>query len=551
MTRFLRILPRALAAMTLLLAWSGAALGHAVVVETAPADGALVDSAPEAVVIRFNEPVRPVRGQILDASGADVTPPDAVSVEGPALRIALPPALAPGSYIASYRVVSIDSHPVGGSIVFSVERVSSRVTAPTGAADDFGWRLAIIAVRAILYAGILGGAGGVLFLLLLKPAEPVPARAARRIAAAFAAAGCLAALAAIGVQGGLLLAGPLASLAEPATWRIGLASSYGITAATAALGLALVAAGLWPQRSEALRPIAWLGAAAALASFTLSGHVVTAGPRWLTAPVLIVHTSAAAFWAGALAPLLQAIGELDRAAAPLVARFSRRALAAVTILIVAGAVIAVLQVDSLSALVETRYGLILIAKIGLVAGLIALAAVNKLRLTPSLARGLTGAATALRRTIAAEIALVLAILIATAALGTTPPPRAFAGGAESHAGHLAEAPGPEVAGLSVTIASAGRSAEIVLASARSGVNQAEITLLDGTGRPLQAQDVTFIAANPAAGVEPIRRTAEPAGPGRWRVDELLLVPAGRWSLRVDVLMSDFEKAIFETEVALR
>lgn len=542
---------RALVAMAILLATGGTVLGHAVVVETVPTDGALIDSAPEAVVIRFNEPVRPVRAQILDADGADVTPADAVSVEGPVLKIALPPSLAPGSYIASYRVVSLDSHPVGGSIVFSVERVSSRVTASTSAADDRGWRLAIIAVRALLYAGVLGGAGGVLFLLLVGAAEPVPGRAARRSAAVFAAGGCLAAVAAIGVQGGLLIAGPAVSLTKATTWWAGLTSGYGVTAAVAAIGLALVAVGLWPNGRSRLRALAWLGAAAALVSFGLSGHVVTAGPSWLTVSVLIVHTSAVAFWAGALVPLWQAVGQLDAAAAPLVAQFSRRAMAAVMVLVVAGLVIAVLQVQSLGGLVETRYGLILLVKLGLVVALIILAAINKLRLSPALARAEPKAAAALRRTIAAEMVLVAAILVATATLGTTPPPRAFADGAENHAGHLAEARDQDTAGLSVTIVTGSYSAEILLKSAQSGMNEASLTLLNGGGRPLQAQEVTFIVGNPAAGVEPIRRAAERDGPDRWRIDDLLIVPAGRWSVRVDVLVNDFEKAILETQILLR
>jgi copper transport protein len=440
---------------------------------------------------------------------------------------------------------------VGGSIVFSVERVSSRVTAPTGTADDTGWRLAIIAVRAFLYAGVLGGAGGVLFLLLVAPATPMSARAARRISATFAVGGSLAACAAIGVQGGLLLAGPAASLTEATTWWTGLDSTYGVTAAVGAIGLALVAVGLWSNGNFRLRVLAWLGAAAALVSFGLSGHVVTAGPSWLTVPALIVHTSAAAFWAGSLVPLWQAVGALEDAAAPLVARFSRRAVVAVMMLVVAGLIIAVLQVESLAGLVETRYGLLLLAKLGLVAILITLAAANKLRLSPALARALPGAAAALRRTIALEIALVLAILVATAMLGTTPPPRAFAGEAESNTGHLDEASGQDATGLSVTIVTGGHSAEIVFRSVESGMNEATLTILDGGGRPVEAQEVTFIVANPAAGVEPIRRATEPDGPGRWRIDGLLLVPAGRWSVRIDVLVSDFEKAILETEILLR
>jgi copper transport protein len=276
---------------------------------------------------------------------------------------------------------------------------------------------------------------------------------------------------------------------------------------------------------------------------------VTAGPRWLTVPILIAHTTAVAFWVGALLPLHEAVGRLRKGSAPIVQRFSRIAIGAVAVLVAAGLVIAVLQVGSIGGLIGTTYGLILLTKLALVAALVGLAAINKLSLTPSLARGEPGAAMALRRTIAAEIGLALSILVATAALGTTPPPRVLDGGGESHAGHMIEAHG-QVAGLSVTMVSSGRSAEIVLASAQSGINSAQIALLDSVGAPIEANEVTLVAANPSAGVEPIRRAAEATGPGAWCIEDLLLVPAGRWSIRVDALVSDFEKATFETVISL-
>jgi copper transport protein len=109
----------------------------------------------------------------------------------------------------------------------------------------------------------------------------------------------------------------------------------------------------------------------------------------------------------------------------------------------------------------------------------------------------------------------------------------------------------QVTGPSVTIVSSGRSAEFALASAHSGINSAQIELLNSSGASIQANEVTLMAANPSAGVEPIRRTAEATGPGTWCINDLLLVPAGRWSIRVDALVSDFEKATFETVITLR
>jgi copper transport protein len=540
---------RAIGLAWLLVAIPVAAYGHAVVVETVPADGALLDAAPDEVVIRFNEPVRPVAAQVLNATEDVMTPADAASVQGDDLRIALPSRMAQGSYLASYRVISADSHPVGGSIVFSIGTVSDRIAAPMEATNDRGWTAAMVIIRTILYAGIMGGAGGVLFLLVVGPIGEA-ARVTGRIAAMMAATGSLAALIAIGVQGGLLVGGPFTALADAATWRLGLTSGFGTTAVVAVAGLALVAACLGLGR-PAVRPLAYAGAAAALAGLALSGHVVTAASRWITVPILLTHVTAAAFWIGSLLPLHQAVARSGAKAAPVVQRFSRVAMGAVAALVVAGLIIVLLQVQSLGALVTTTYGLILLSKLALVASLLGLAVLNKMRLTPALADGDPWAATALRRSIAAEITFVLAILVATAALGTTPPPRVLEGGEEAHTGHIHATHEGQTRGVSVTIVEAGRSAEIVLASDRSGINSVQITLQDSTGRPFQAQEVTFIAANPSAGVEPIRRPAEATGPATWQVEHLLLVPSGQWSIRIDALISDFEKAGFETVVALQ
>jgi putative copper resistance protein D len=78
---------------------------------------------------------------------------------------------------------------------------------------------------------------------------------------------------------------------------------------------------------------------------------------------------------------------------------------------------------SASQLWTSGYGRYLIVKLAVVACLLGLAAFNKLRLTPRLAADELGALRSLRRSICAELALGLVILIITAALTTlTGPP---------------------------------------------------------------------------------------------------------------------------------
>jgi copper transport protein len=539
---------RLLLLVTMLAGSNESSSAHAVVVETIPADEAVLLRAPDSVVIRFNEPVTPLFGQVLDARGRDVTPAGALSARDRDVRIALPPDLAEGSYVASFRVVSIDSHPIGGSIVFTIGTTADPISAQRMAADSPGWRVALIVDQLILYAGLLGSVGAVLFVYLVRPSEGTATLVARS-AARIAAVAVFAALLAIGIEGALLAAGGPGALANLATWRIGLGSSFGQSAATALVGLALISAGFCSGSSRIGRVLAATGAAIALASFALSGHVVTAGPYWLTAPVLVVHAAAAAFWAGALLPLWRAIRLLGADAVPLVRRFSRLAIAIVPVLLAAGLVIATLQVETPGALIDTEYGRILLLKLVAVTGLLAVAALNKLRLTPALARGEARAAVTLRRAIGVEAALVAAILLATIMLGTTPPPRVLSGGeglTGLHHQHGHDAPKFSTMAQSGTI-----RAEIEVSPAQSGRNTILIRLVDAAGAPLEPREAIVALANLPAGVEPIRRAANRTGPGTYRLDDVVLVPAGTWSIRIEALVGDFDERVFETELEIR
>ena len=79
---------------------------------------------------------------------------------------------------------------------------------------------------------------------------------------------------------------------------------------------------------------------------------------------------------------------------------------------------------------------------------------------------------------------------------------------------------------------------------------ASLLLLDGAFRPLAAKEVTLVLANPAAGIEPMRRIARRAGETNWRIDDLRIPVAGRWTLGVEILISDFDKVTVEDTVAL-
>src|SRR3546814_6455341 len=83
-------------------------------------------------------------------------------------------------------------------------------------------------------------------------------------------------------------------------------------------------------------------------------------------------------------PLAVAAASRGAALVPLLRRFSTIAVPAVAILVLTGIVLAVVQAEAPQALLDTAYGRLLLAKLAGVAALLALAAVNRLRLTPAI-----------------------------------------------------------------------------------------------------------------------------------------------------------------------
>jgi copper transport protein len=196
--------------------------------------------------------------------------------------------------------------------------------------------------------------------------------------------------------------------------------------------------------------------------------------------------------------------------------------------------LAVVQLRGIDALWTTDYGKVLVCKLVAVALLLGLAAVNRHRLVPKLQGGGTAAAGRLATSLVLELALALAILGLVALWRFTPPPRAL----------------PVDAPISLHLHGERAMAQIEIARDRSAGGRAEIEVLDGAFQPFAVKEVTLVLANPAAGIEPMRRVAVPAGANRWRIEPLTIPVAGEWTLRAELLVDDFDKVMLEDTVAL-
>jgi copper transport protein len=572
-----------LIALLTALAPSSAAFAHASLVRAEPADGALVAEPPAALRLTFNEPVTPLVMRLIGPDGTAVTP--AASAENTAVTVK-PPALRRGTHVLSWRVISADGHPVGGSLVFSVGEASAVPgTLPAG---DPTVRAAFWAAKVVIYFALLIGLGGAFFRIWTDddPAahscdpptlgssysgfESAGARGAKaesgnpgflvwilgprfrgderksngtpwvdRVLVALIAVGLIVTPLLVGLQGLDALDLRLPALAQGQVWETGLGTSYGLTAIAAAVALfaglfALEAASRAKARTKeriAARSLSLVALITAGLALALSGHASNAAPQILTRPSVFAHVVCVAFWIGALSPLIAAVQAGE--GGPL-ARFSRVIPYPLAALVISGGVLAVVQLDRVDALWTTSYGIVLSCKLAAVVALLGLAAVNRCVFTPRYQHGEANASGPLVRTMAAEFCIVAAILALVALWRFTPPPRALAS-AEP---------------VEVHLHSAGAMAQMSLMPVRARDLRVDIQVLDSEFNALAVKEVTVTLANPAAGIEPIRRAAVRSRDGHWRVEGLRIPVAGQWTVRVDLLIDDFEKIVLEDQVDL-
>lgn len=304
-----------------------------------------------------------------------------------------------------------------------------------------------MAVRWAHLAAGLSLVGIFMFFLLAGRSNRPTARAweARIVAAArwLVVLLLLSGVAALGLQAALVTGRPAAAL-DPRAWGELLASTQFGAVWLFRHGLLLLLAALIllaeRERSAAdwaaLRVEAWLLGATGAGAMAWAGHAAAVEPAGLTAALVdALHLVAAGAWLGALLPLALLLRAASREsgadarpfAVLAVHRFSALALVAMISLGATGIWNTWNQVGGLPALVGTRYGRLLLLKIGLLLPILVLAAINRKRLLPALSGdGPTVGRPAMRRLaqlVVLECALGLLILAVVSALSVTPPGR--------------------------------------------------------------------------------------------------------------------------------
>ncbi len=558
----------AVAAAIGLLLTAAVASAHAVFEESRPGDGEVLEAAPAEVVVGFDESVTPPAGalRVFDGDGERVDRGDAaLSGDDPTRIVAgLEDGLGDGTYVVAWRVISADGHPARGAFTFAVGSESgadpdllAEILAGEG---ERAWSAAATVGRGITYAATLLAAGAVAFLAFAaRSLSAGRRRPLAQIGAVAALAGLAATLLGVPLQAAIETGVGAETFVRADLLASTLTGSFGLSAAVRMVGLALVAAGLW----RGVTAVAALGALAAPASFLLTGHTVTSDVPWVAVPADAAHLGAGAVWFGGLVLLatLLARSAPDEAAdvAGVVARFSTVATVAVVVVILGGLGLAWAEVRALRALTDSAYGAVLIAKVLLAAGVVAIGAYNNRRLVPAVVTaserppvpagasgdepppesdGRSGPWRRLRRTVRWEALGLVLVLLVTGALVYLQPAREAAG----------------VTGAFSTFEDVGDDHELhlVIDPNRAGHNEIHVWVTEAeTLRPLQAlggADVQLELTMPEQDVGPITVDPRGAGPGHWLHAGSELAFPGTWEVEVVVRVSEFEEERVTVEV---
>ncbi len=261
-------------------------------------------------------------------------------------------------------------------------------------------------------------------------------------------------------------------------------------------------------------------------ALALSGHAATAAPQLISRPALFLHGVCVAFWVGSLLPLYA--GLRSGSACRELTRFSRAIPFVLVLLAGTGLWLAAVQLGRIDALWDTDYGRVLACKLAAVGVLLMLAAANRYWLAPKSHRAVRPLATS----ILLELGIALAILALVALWRFTPPPRTL------------------LAAMPISIHVHGEKAMAQIEIQPANGRGATLIVLDGELRPLVVKETHLVLVNPAAGIEPIRHAAARVGENAWRVDDLRIPVAGRWQVRVELLVGDFDKLTIEGSAVL-
>lgn len=414
-----------LAALVLALWCAPSATAHTRLESSAPAAGSTSDTPVTEVTLRFTLPVSQL-GEGIVIEGPEGAVEAGVTAAGDGLVLVATPseALTAGDYTVTWTAAAQDGHPLEGAFGFTVTGAGAgsgagpsepaggtgRPSAGAGSgtdhdmsgmdhdmghepsamdspATDVAAAVARLGSAVTLWSGLVGAGALAFTAFVLRGRDEADAPVVLRLAR-WAGVLILAGLAVRVLAGAVLVAhGDLAAAVSPSAISDSLTGTTLREVGLQAAGAAALAVGA--RRTLRGSWLAVIGAVLVGAGHVLGGHSNTVEPRWLVVTADVAHLAAAATWVGGVVSmglLLRARHRdgYDLDAALMAARFSVVAALSVTVVGVAGVVLAVGILDRPEQLWQSTWGLLLLAKVGVVLVVGVIGAYNHFRVVPPL-----------------------------------------------------------------------------------------------------------------------------------------------------------------------
>jgi copper transport protein len=524
------------------------AAAHAALIRTQPVQASVVQDAPSQIVVTFSEHVQPVADKIKvigpDGKRYDKGTP---TVNGSDLDIPMRSGAPHGTYVVGYRVISADGHPVGAGFTYSVVTPSTNTAnADSSGRTDTTVAFAVSAANFLSYAGLVLAVGPTLVLIALWPRRLDRRRPVQLALAGLGLIGLATLLelyleapytAGVGLFG--ISGGDLTAVLDS---RFGWAhvARLGIVA----LGAVLLRPVLAGEGTRWHRYVLLLLGLAGLVTWGISGHPGTSTAPALTVIADAAHLGSMAVWIGGLVMLFGFL--LRRANAnelgAILPVWSDWATASVLTLILAGTAQALVEIGSVDALLHTRYGVLVLVKVGLLLAILAVAAVSRQVVRRTRAQGAEGAPPAaigrLRRTVLVEvIGAVIVIGVAAALVQTTPARTQLAAGSVGTTNGI----------FSTTLTSPLYQLQLDIEPVQTGPNDIHLYAYTPQGVPLKVLEWTVNAALPAQGIEPIAAVLTEVTDSH-DIGQVTLPDAGEWTFSFTLRTTEIDEATVTTQV---
>jgi copper transport protein len=483
----------AVLAAVLGLVFASPAAAHAELVATTPANGAQLAKAPDEIKMTFTESVDVLDDgfRLVDSVGATVPTAEPVA-DGHTVSWPMPADLPDGPYTVTWKLVSSDGHPVAGAFSFgvgtaaaSVLGITPGVTSEESASPEAPWP--VVAARLAGYLAFALLAGVVAFVLWCSAGTRTDP-SLQRLARIGIVGGLLATVVGLLVQGPYTSGLPMSQMFDPLLVRDTMATPFG-TAMVRRLALyAAIGVLVWQLSGLLARPIRWLvsaGVVGVALTISATGHGNASG-RLVDLGVVALHALTAGIWVGGLIVLVVLGRTVERREW---LRFGTLALACVLALVATGALNSLREITAVEQLWQTRYGVVLVVKLALVAATLVAAGVSRRRLQQ---------ARAPRRSVRLEGGLTVGILVVTAVLSMTSPPPQELASARLASGATGTAPAANEV-VEMSLGDRGKAVLAVLPATTAG-SELNMVLTDDRGQQLRANRVDLKVSNPGRGL---------------------------------------------------